>query len=75
MGNNDKEVLGNEELQGVTGGAGGPQFDAERKEFDDAWDAAGMEERGFTGMQRSALFDEWQLNKDGRSAITFLLSC
>ena len=75
MGINDNEILGDEALQAVTGGAGGPQFDVKRKEFDDAWVAAGMEKKGFSGMQRSELFDEWQLNKDGRSATTFLLSC
>ena len=64
-----------DELDNVTGGAGGPKFDAKRKEFDDAWVAIGMEGKGFSGMKRSELFDEWQMSKDGRSATTFLLSC
>ncbi len=75
MGINEKDILDNEALQGVTGGAGGAKFDAKRKEFDEAWVAVGMESKGFSGMKRSELFDEWQMSKDGRSATTFLLSC
>ncbi len=75
MGINNQEIIGDEALQSVTGGAGGAEFDAKRKEFDDAWVAVGMESKGFSGMKRSELFDEWQMSKDGRSATTFLLSC
>ena len=72
MGMNEKNILGDDVLQGVTGGAGGAAFDAKRKEFDDAWDALGMEQKGFSGMSRSEYFDEWQMSGSKMSAISFL---
>jgi hypothetical protein len=74
MGTNEKEILTDDALMGVTGGAG-PQFDARRKEFDDAWTKLEMEKKGFSGMQRSELFDEWQMNKTDCSASAFLSLC
>jgi hypothetical protein len=74
MGINEKDMLGEEVLQGVTGGAGGAAFDAKRKEFDDAWIALGMEEKGYSGMTRPELFDSWQLRGGDISAYTFLAS-
>ena len=74
MGTNEKEILTDDALMRVTGGAG-PQFDARRKEFDDAWAKLEMEKKGFSGMQRAELFDDWQKNKTDSSASTFLSLC
>ena len=72
MGIDEKNILGEDVLQGVTGGAGGTAFDAKRKEFDDVWETLGMEQKGFTGMKRSELFDEWQMSGSTLTAISFL---
>lgn len=64
MGINEK--LTDEELKGVSGGAGkaiDPKFDKERKAFEDAWDNLEMEKKGYSGMQRAELYDQWQEKK------------
>jgi hypothetical protein len=64
MGINEK--LTDEELKGISGGAGkaiDPKLEKERKAFEDAWDKLDMEKKGYTGMQRAELYDQWQEKK------------
>ena len=64
MGINEK--LSDEELKGVSGGAGkaiDPNLEKERKAFEEAWDKLDMEGKGYSGMQRAELFDTYQKMK------------
>ena len=72
MGNNER--LTDEELKNISGGAVGtnPALQAKRDEFDEAWNVLGMEQKGYSGMKRAELFDEWQMSGSKVSALTFL---
>ncbi len=71
MGNNG--LLNDEELQNISGGATTEDaFELRRKEFNEAWDKADMDGKGFSGMQRGELFDKWDKSKKKESAKDFL---
>ncbi len=55
------QLLKVEELEEVVGGSGGAKFDEKRKESDDARDYLGKNKKGYSGMKRAELFDEWQM--------------
>ena len=68
----NRSILNDEQLTGVTGGAGGAAFDAAREEFDTAWDVLGMEQAGFSGIKRGEYFDKWDKGGRQTSAMSFL---
>lgn len=71
MGINEK--LTDEELKGISGGAGkaiDPKLEKERKEFEKAWERQKKDDLDISGMRRAELFDEWQAS--GKSAEVFL---
>ena len=76
MGEN-KELLNDAELSGVSGGRRSASKTAadsynKKKEFESAWATLGMEARGYTGMKRAELYDEWELAGFTPDAVTFL---
>ncbi len=67
------ERLTDEELKGISGGAGkaiDPKLEKERKEFEKAWTKQKKDDLDISGMRRAELFDEWQ--SSGKSAEVFL---
>ncbi|MBR1855875.1 MAG: hypothetical protein IJ803_02235 [Oribacterium sp.] len=73
---NDKKLLNENELLNVAGGVRRGAADAEQKkrEFEAAWKTLGMEEKGFSGMRRAELFDEWASNNYTPDVTAFLAS-
>lgn len=63
-----------DEMDKVTGGTSSTQLDANRKEFEEAWDALGMTRKGYSGMRKSELFDEWEMAGYRPDAKVFLSS-
>lgn len=73
---NEKNMVSDDILKEVTGGAGHStdEFRAKRKDFDDAWANLKMDANGFSGMKMAALFDEWEMAGYSPDAATFLAS-
>lgn len=57
-----KNMTGNE-LQGFT---------TRKAEFENAWEALKMEQKGYTGNMRAELFDEWEAAGYKPDAVSFL---
>lgn len=69
--------LKDSELEKVVGGKNltGDElegFASRKKEFEAAWDALKMEEKGYTGNMRAEVFDEWEGAGYKPDAVTFL---
>ncbi len=65
-------MLNDNELSQVVGGAGNVQNADKIKEFSEAWDALDMEGKGYSGIARGELYDKWERSK-GKSAAAFLM--
>ena len=69
--------LNDDELQNVAGGKNmtGSElqgFTTRKAEFENAWDALKMEQKGYTGNMRAELFDEWEAAGYTPDAVAFL---
>ena len=76
MGDN-RELLNEKELAGVSGGRNRTAKAAadpytKKKEFEAAWATLGLDAKGYSGMKRAELFDEWELAGYTPDAVTFL---
>ena len=68
--------ISDSELEKVTGGIETIKpiaVDKTRKqEFEAAWDALKMEQKGYTGNMRAELFEDWEMAEYQPDAVTFL---
>lgn len=67
--------LSENELEKVIGGAEVVQqtLDKTKKqEFEAAWDALKMEQKGYTGNMRAELFEDWEMADFKPDAVSFL---
>ena len=70
-------ILNDNDLEKVVGGTfahSGEKavFATKKEEFEAAWDALKMEQKGYTGNMRAELFDDWEGNGYTPSAVKFL---
>ena len=69
--------LNDEELNNVVGGKNmtGDElqgFATKKAEFETAWEALKMEQKGYTGNMRAELYDEWEAAGYKPDAVSFL---
>ena len=75
MANEEKKLLNDEVLAGVSGGllkASADEFTLRRDEFESAWKVLGLDDLNISGMRMAAAFDEWELTGFKTDAVTFL---
>ena len=64
------------ELERVNGGAGTAKQQSldktKKQEFEAAWDALNMEQKGYTGNMRAELFEDWEVAEFQPDAVSFL---
>ncbi len=74
MGDKEKIILNERELEAVSGGAKLIDLSVSKKDdFDKAWSSLGMEKKGFSGMARAELFDKWERGGYSADPTTFIL--
>ena len=70
------QQLNMDELNKVVGGADNPVFfNEKRKEFDEAWVTLDMESKGYSGMRKSEMFEDWQSGGKSKTALEYLSDC
>ena len=74
MGIDDKKLLKDEVLAGVSGGVKKAADDLSQKkaDFEKAWDLLGLDAKGYSGMRMAQLFDDWELDGFKPDAVAFL---
>ncbi|WP_034452828.1 hypothetical protein [Butyrivibrio sp. AE2032] len=74
MGDKEKVILNETELETVNGGTNLIDVAVSKKaDFDKAWNSLGMEKKGFSGMARAELFDKWERGGYSADPTTFIL--
>ncbi len=73
MSNNEKMIIDEKELEKVSGGKKAASTSVDRKaEFEQAWNILHMESKGYSGMARAELYDNWERAGFTPDATTFL---
>ena len=70
---NEKTILNETELEKVSGGRKANSVSVDRTaEFEQAWTILGMERKGFSGMARAEMYDNWERSGFTQDATTFI---
>ncbi len=68
----NKNAINVDDLAKVVGGTENTTFESKRTEFEAAWKNLEMDQKGFSGMKKAELFDEWEFAKYTPEATVFL---